>query len=135
MQHEIGDVLLSWENEALLAIKNLGPDKYEVVFPSVSILAEPPVAVVDQNAEAHGTTEVAKAYLEFLYTPEGQTIAAKNFYRPSDTGSVDPKLLEQFPKIDLFTIDDVFGGWSKAQPKHFGEGGEFDAIAEKMGEN
>jgi sulfate transport system substrate-binding protein len=134
VQHEIGDVLISWENEALLATKNLGADKYEVVFPSISILAEPPVTVVDKNAEANGTTEVAEAYLKFLYTSEGQTLAAKNFYRPSDSGVVDPKLLEQFPKIELFTVNDVFGGWAKAQATHFGEGGEFDKIAEKMGE-
>jgi sulfate transport system substrate-binding protein len=112
----------------------LGPDKYEVVFPSVSILAEPPVTVVGKYAEANRTTEVAEAYLKFLYTQEGQTLAAKNFYRPSDSGLVDPKLLAQFPKIELFTIDDVFGGWASAHAKHFGEGGEFDKIAEAMGE-
>ncbi len=134
VQHEIGDVLLSWENEAFLAIKNLGPDKYEVVTPSLSVLAEPSVAVVDKNAQSHGATAVAEAYLKFLYTPEGQTIAAKNFYRPRDTGTVDAALLKQFPEIELFTVDSVFGGWSAVHKKHFADGGEFDAIAEKMGQ-
>jgi len=135
VQHEIGDVLLSWENEAFLAIKNLGPEKYEMVTPSVSILAEPSVAVVDKNAEKHGTTEVATEYLKYLYSPQGQQIAAKHFYRPRDTGAVDAKALKQFPEIELFTIDDVFGGWAKATKTHFADGGTFDAVAEAMGEN
>jgi len=135
VQHEIGDVLLSWENEAFLAIQNLGPDKYEMVTPSISILAEPPVTVVDVNAKRHGTTDAARAYLKFLYTPEGQAIAAKHFYRPSDSGAVDAELLKRFPEIELFTVDEEFGGWAKAHAKHFADGGEFDLIAEKMGEN
>jgi sulfate transport system substrate-binding protein len=135
VQHEIGDVLLSWENEAFLAIKNLGPDKYEMITPSVSILAEPSVAVVDENAEKHGTTKVATAYLEYLYSPEGQGIAVKNFYRPRNTDAVDAEVLKQFPNIELFTIDEVFGGWAKATEKHFKDGGTFDAVAEAMGEN
>lgn len=135
VQHEVGDVLLSWENEAFLAIKNLGPDKYEMITPSVSILAEPSVAVVDENAAKHGTTEVATEYLKYLYSPEGQRIAAKNFYRPRDKGAVDAEVLKQFPQIELFTIDDVFGGWAKATETHFADGGTFDTVAEAMGEN
>jgi sulfate transport system substrate-binding protein len=135
VQHEIGDVLLSWENEAFLAIKNLGPDKYEMVTPSVSILAEPSVAVVDKNAEKHDTTEVATEYLKYLYSPQGQQIAAKHFYRPRDSGAVDATMLKQFPQIELFTIDEVFGGWAKATKTHFADGGTFDAVAEAMGEN
>jgi sulfate transport system substrate-binding protein len=135
VQHEVGDVLLSWENEAFLAIKKLGPDKYEIITPSVSILAEPSVAVVDSNAEKHGTTEVATAYLEYLYSPKGQRIAAKNFYRPRDASVVGDEILKQFPDIELFTIDEAFGGWAKATEKHFKDGGTFDAVAEAMGEN
>lgn len=126
VQRGIGDVLLAWENEAYLAVNELGEDAVEIVVPSLSILAEPSVAIVDKNAAAKGTTEVAKAYLEYLYTKEGQNIAAKNYYRPRD-----PQVLEAhskiFPKLDLVTIDD-FGGWSKAQPQHFGDGGIFDQI-------
>ena len=129
-QKELGDVLIAWENEAYLVQDEFGKDNYEIVVPSISIRAEPPVAVVDKNAEAHGTTEVARAYLEYLYSPEGQTIAAKNHYRPSHPKLVtDKALVDAFPKIDLVTIDDpLFGGWGKAQPKHFGEGGIFDQI-------
>jgi sulfate transport system substrate-binding protein len=134
VQHEIGDVLLSWENEAFLAIKNLGSDRYEMITPSVSILAEPPVAVVDKNAEAHGTTDVAEAYLKFLYSPRGQEIVAKNFYRPSEPSLVDKDVLKQFPEVELFKLDDVFGGWKKAHAIHFADGGEFDKIAEEIGQ-
>jgi sulfate transport system substrate-binding protein len=127
VERGIGDVLLAWENEALLAIKELGPDKFEIVAPSVSILAEPPVTVVDRNAKKHGTEAVAKAYLEFLYTKEGQEIEAQNYYRPRKS-EVAAKYRAQFPQVALFTIDEVFGGWSKAQPTHFGDGGVFDQI-------
>jgi sulfate transport system substrate-binding protein len=126
-QRGIGDVLLSWENEAYLARNELGKDKVEVVTPSISILAEPPVSVVDSVAAKHGTTAIAKAYLEFLYSSEGQEIAARNYYRPR-LASVAAKYADRFPKIGLFTIDQVFGGWQKAQAKHFNEGGVFDKI-------
>jgi sulfate/thiosulfate transport system substrate-binding protein len=126
-QRGIGDVLLSWENEAYLALNELGKDKVEVVTPSISILAEPPVSVVDQIAAKHGTTEVARAYLQFLYTPEGQEIAARNYYRPR-LAAVAAKYAARFPKVNLFTIDDTFGGWQKAQKRHFDDGGVFDKI-------
>jgi sulfate/thiosulfate transport system substrate-binding protein len=126
-QRGIGDVLLAWENEALLSLKELGKDKFELVVPSVSILAEPPVSVVDKNASRRGTATVAKAYLEFLYSAEGQEIAARNFYRPRSK-EVSAKYQNQFPKIELFTIDEVFGGWQKAQKKHFDDGGIYDQI-------
>ena len=128
VQRGIGDVLLAWENEAMLAIKELGSGKVEMVVPSVSILAEPPVALVDKNAEAHGATEVAKAYLEYLYTPAGQKLAAKHYYRPSDPSLVDPVAMKQFPELTLFTVKDVFGTWREAHEKHFKEGGVFDSI-------
>jgi sulfate/thiosulfate transport system substrate-binding protein len=127
VQRGIGDVLLSWENEAFLAVNELGKDKFEVVIPSVSILAEPPVAVVDKVAARRGTTEIAKAYLEYLYTDEGQEIAAKNFYRPRSE-KIFAKYANQFPKINLFTIDELFGGWTKTQKTHFADGGTFDKI-------
>ena len=123
----IGDVLLAWENEAYLSLKEFGPDKFDVVYPPTSILAEPPVAVVDKVAEKHGTRAVAQAYLEYLYSPEGQDIAARNFYRPSDP-AVAAKYASHFPKLTLFTIDDTFGGWAKAQKTHFADGGVFDQI-------
>lgn len=126
VQRGIGDVLLTWENEGYLALNELGPDKYEIVYPSLSILAEPPVAVVDKYAEVHGTKAVATAYLQYLYTKEGQEIAAKNFYRPRDA-EVFKKYEKTFPKIKLVTIED-FGGWTKAQPEHFNDGGIFDKI-------
>jgi sulfate/thiosulfate transport system substrate-binding protein len=126
-QRGIGDVLLAWENEALLSLKELGKEKFELVVPSVSILAEPPVSVVDKNANRRGTATVAKAYLEFLYSAEGQEIAARNFYRPRSK-EVAAKYQNQFPKIELFTIDEVFGGWQKAQKKHFDDGGVYDQI-------
>ena len=127
VQRGIGDVLLAWENEAFLAINELGKDKFEIVMPSVSILAEPPVAVVDKVTARRGTQEVAKAYLEYLYSQEGQEIAAKNYYRPQ-LESVAKKYEQQFPKVSLITIDDEFGGWQKAQKKHFADGGIFDQI-------
>ncbi len=123
-----GDVLLAWENEAFLALKeDGGADKFDIVVPSLSILAEPPVAVVDKNAEKKGTTEIATAYLNHLYSPAGQEIAAKNFYRPRDE-KVAAKYANQFPKLDLVTIDKDFGGWKTAQPKFFNDGGVFDQI-------
>ncbi len=123
----IGDVLIAWENEALLAIKEYGADKFEVVSPSVSILAEPTVSVVDRVADRKGTRKLAQAYLEFLYSPEGQDIAGKNFYRPRSKDAA-AKYSTAFPKIELFTIDEVFGGWQKAQKTHFNDGGTFDQI-------
>ena len=123
----IGDVLLAWENEAHLAIKEFGADKFDIVYPPTSILAEPPVSVVDKVVDKRGTRAVATAYLEYLYSPEGQEIAARNFYRPIDP-AVAAKYAANFPKINLFTIDDVFGGWTKAQKTHFADGGVFDQI-------
>jgi sulfate/thiosulfate-binding protein len=127
VQRGIGDVLLAWENEAFLAINELGPDQVEIVVPSSSILAQPPVAVIDKNVDDHGTRKVAEAYLEYLYTPEAQEIAAKNFYRPIDK-AVAAKYKSQFPDIPMVTIDDTFGGWQEAQKKHFADGGIFDQI-------
>jgi sulfate/thiosulfate-binding protein len=128
-QRGIGDVLLAWENEAFLAIDELGPDKFEVIVPSLSIKAEPPVAIVDKVVDAKGTRKVAEAYLNFLYTPPAQKLIAHNYYRPSDPKSADPKDLERFAELKLVSIDDpLFGGWAKAQPKHFDEGGIFDQI-------
>jgi sulfate/thiosulfate transport system substrate-binding protein len=127
VQREIGDVLIAWENEAFLSIKELGPDKVEIVVPSISILAEPPVAVVDKVVDKKGTTPVAEAYLKYLYTPEGQEIAAKNYYRPR-MESVAKKYASTFPKLKLVTVDGVFGGWQKAQKKFFVDGGIFDQI-------
>jgi sulfate transport system substrate-binding protein len=123
----IGDVFISWENEALLAIKELGPDKFDIVVPSLSILAEPPVAVVDKNVDKKGTRAVAQAYLEFLYTPEAQEIIASNYYRPINK-DVAAKYAKQLVPVKLFTIDEVFGGWSKVQNAHFGDGGVFDQL-------
>ncbi len=123
----IGDVLIAWENEALLSMKELGKGGLEIVMPSLSILAEPPVTWVDRVVGRHGTRVIAEAYLRYLYTPEGQEIAAKNYYRPR-MESVAQKYAETFPKINLFTIDEVFGGWQKAQKTHFSEGGIFDQI-------
>jgi sulfate transport system substrate-binding protein len=127
VQRGIGDVLLAWENEAFLAMQALGKDQVEIVVPSMSILAEPPVAVVDKNVDEHGTRKVAEAYLQFLYSPEGEEIAAKNFYRPTDP-TVAAKYKSQFPEIPMVTIDDTFGGWQEAQKKHFADGGIFDQI-------
>ena len=127
VQRGIGDVLLAWENEAFLSIKELGPDKVDIVVPSLSILAEPPVTVVDKVVDKKGTRAVAEAYLEYLYTAEGQEIAAKNYYRPR-LEAVAKKYASVFPKISLITIDEVFGGWQKAQKAHFADGGVFDLI-------
>jgi len=127
VQRGIGDVLLAWENEAFLAINELGKDKFEIVVPSLSILAEPPVALVDKVVDRHGTRAVAQAYLEYLYTEEGQEIAARQYYRPR-LESVAKKHEQQFPKVNLVTIDDAFDGWQKAQKTHFADKGIFDQI-------
>ena len=127
VQRGQGDVLLSWENDAYFAVKQFGADQYEIVTPPVSILAEPVVAVLDVNAAKHGTTKEAEAYLRYLYTPEGQEIVAKYFFRPR-LPSVAQKYATAFPKLKLFTIDKVFGGWTKAQATHFADGGVFDQI-------
>ncbi|MGQ2970749.1 sulfate transporter subunit [Rhizobium sp. TH135] len=128
-QREIGDVLISWENEAYLAGKEFGADQFDIVTPSLSILAEPPVAVVDVNVDKKGTRKQAEAYLNYLYSAEGQALAAKHFYRPSRPDLVAAGSGPELPKLDLVTIDDpLFGGWAKAQPEHFGEGGVFDQI-------
>jgi sulfate transport system substrate-binding protein len=126
----LGDVLLSWENEAGLVLKEFGPEKFEVVYPPVSVLAEPPVAVVDKVVDKRGTREVATAYLEYLYSAEGQDIAGKNFYRPTDPKAA-AKYAKQFPTIKLFNINDTFGGWTVAQKTHFADGGVFDQIYTK----
>jgi len=128
VEREIGDVLLAWENEAFLSINELGPDKLEIVVPSLSILAEPPVAVVDKNVEKKGTREIATAYLEYLYSEEGQRIAAENYYRPR-LAAVAAEFADQFPALDLITVDE-FGGWQEAQRKFFSDGGIFDQIYE-----
>jgi sulfate/thiosulfate-binding protein len=127
VQRGIGDVLVGWENEAILSLKESGKGEFEIVVPSMSILAEPPVAVVDKVVKRRGTETVAKAYLEYLYTSEGQEIAAKRHYRPRDPAVAD-KYAADFPKLELFTIDEVFGGWQKAQKAHFADGGSFDQI-------
>jgi sulfate transport system substrate-binding protein len=127
VQHEIGDVLLAWENEAHLALKEFGVDKFEIITPSLSILAEPPVAVVDKNAKRHGTLTVAQVYLEYLYSNEGQEIAAKNFYRARNQ-AIAAKYASQFAQLKLVTVDGELGGWQKAQQKFFGDGGIFDQI-------
>ncbi len=123
----IGDVLLAWENEAFLAINELGPDKFEIVVPSVSILAEPSVTVVEGNAKKHGTLKIAKAYLDYLYSPAGQRLVAKHYYRPVTPELAEPADVARFPKVDLFTIDSL-GGWQKAQSAHFDDGGVFDQL-------
>lgn len=128
VQRGIGDVLLAWENEAFLAVNEFGTDRFEIVVPSTSILAEPPVTVVDGNAAAHGALEVAQAYLEFLYSPVGQRLVAKHYYRPVTAEHADPNDLKRFPSVDLLTIDGDFGGWQQAQSKHFNDGGMFDTI-------
>jgi len=128
VQRGIGDVLLAWENEAFLAQEELGPDKFEIVVPKLSILAEPSVALVDKNADKHGTREVAEAYLKYLYSPEGQKIAAKHYYRPRNPESADPADIARFPKLELVTIQSAFGSWDKAQTEHFADGGIFDQI-------
>jgi len=130
VERGIGDVFISWENEAFLALKELGPDKFEIVVPSVSILAEPPVTLVDEVADKRKTRAVALGYLEYLYSDEGQDIAGKHYYRPTSPKYVE-KYAKQFPKVNLFKIDDVFGGWQKAQKEHFADGGTFDQIYTK----
>ncbi len=128
-QRGIGDVLLAWENEAFLTLNELGDDQFDIVVPSLSILAEPPIAVVDANVDAKGTRKAAEAYLRYLYAPEGQAIAAKHFYRPRKPESAAPEDIARFPQLDLVTVDDPqFGGWAKVQPTHFGDGGVFDQI-------
>jgi sulfate/thiosulfate-binding protein len=124
-QRGIGDVLVGWESDAFLSIKQAGPGEYEIVLPSLSILAEPPVAVVDKNVDKHGTRALATAYLEYLYTPEAQDVIAQNFYRPVDP-AVQAKYADKFPKLEMVTIDGAFGGWAKAQPEFFGIGGILD---------
>lgn len=127
MERGIGDVLLAWENEAFLAVNELGKDKFEIIVPSVSILAEPPVAVVDKVVDKKGTREVAQAYLEYLYTEEGQELAAKHYFRPRSQ-SVMTKYADKYPEVELFTIDEVFGSWQNAQKTHFADQGIFDEI-------
>ena len=127
VQRGQGDVLLAWENEAFLAVNELGKDKFEIVVPSLSILAEPPVTVVDKVVDKKGTRKLAEEYLKYLYTPEGQEIAAKHYYRPRDK-KVAAKYAKVFPKVKFVTIDDTFGGWRKAQKTHFADGGVFDQI-------
>jgi sulfate/thiosulfate transport system substrate-binding protein len=127
VERGLGDVLIAWENDALLSLKEFGSDKFEIVYPSISVLAEPPVSVVDQVVDRKGTREVATAYLEYLYSPAGQEIAAQNFYRPRSP-EVAEKYHQQFPKVDLFTVDELFGGWTKAQKTFFDDGGVFDQI-------
>jgi sulfate/thiosulfate transport system substrate-binding protein len=127
VERGVGDVLLAWENEAFLALREFGKDKFEIVAPSVSILAEPPLSVVDAVADRKGTRAVAEAYLRYWYSKEGQEIAARNSYRPRDP-EIANEYENSFAKVELFTVNDVFGGWSKAQKEHFGEGGIFDQI-------
>lgn len=130
VERGLGDVLITWENEAFLSVNELGKDKFEIVVPSVSILAEPPVTVVDSVVDKKGTRKVVEAYLEYLYSDEGQEIAAKNYYRPRNE-TIAAKYTSQFPQIKLFTIDEIFGGWSKAQNEHFSDEGIFDQIYTK----
>ena len=127
VQREIGDVLLAWENEAILSIQEFGTDKFDIVFPPISILAEPPVAIVDRVVDRRKTREVAEAYLQFLYTKTGQELAAKHHYRPRDA-EIAEKYADKFPPLHLFVLDDVFGSWQQAQEKHFVDGGMFDKI-------
>lgn len=127
VERGVGDVLITWENEAFLALKEYGAEKFEIVIPSLSILAEPPVAVVDKVVVKRGTRQIAEAYLQYLYSDEGQEIAAKHFYRPTNE-NVATKYAAQFPKLELFRIDDAFGGWKKAHEEHFSDGGHFDQI-------
>ena len=131
VQRGLGDVLITWENEALLAIDELGAGKVEIVVPSISVLAEPPVAVIDRNAQKHGTLEVANAYLQFLYSPQGQALAAKHYYRPQQTEHAAQEDLDRFSELELFTVRDEFGGLEQAHSKHFADGGLFDSIYQK----
>ena len=127
-QRGLGDVLITWENEAFLSLKEFGDENFDIVVPSISILAEPPVTVVDVNAREHGTETVAKAYLEYLYSPAGQKIVAKYFYRPFKPEFADKADLDRLPKLPLFKIDEVFGSWPEATATHFADGGIFDQI-------
>ena len=127
VERGIGDVLIAWENEAYLAVNELGPDKFDIVIPSISILAEPPVAVVERDADRHGTNKVAEEYLKYLYSDEGQEIIARNYYRPRNP-QIAQKYADKLKPVNLFTIKDVFGGWKAAQKKHFADGGTFDQI-------
>lgn len=128
VQRSIGDVLLAWENEAFLAVNELGPDKFDIVVPSISMLAEPPVTIVDKWVDAHGTREAAEGYVEYLYSPVGQRLAAKHYYRPVEPEHADPQDLKRFPEVERIRIDEAFGGWQKAQEEHFADGGLFDQI-------
>ena len=128
IERGIGDVLIAWENEAYLALKELGPDKFDLITPSLSILTEPPVSIVDKVVDKRGTRKLATAYLEYLYSPEGQTLAGENYYRPRDP-KIAAKYAKQFAPVKLFTIDEVFGGWTTAQKVHFADGGVFDQIS------
>jgi sulfate/thiosulfate-binding protein len=132
-QRGLGDVLIAWENDAFLASEEFGKDQFEIVAPSLSILAEPPISLVDANADAKGTRKVAEAYLQFLYTPTAQAIIAKNYFRPAHPEFADPADLKRFPKLDLVTVDGAFGGWKRAQATHFADGGVFDQI-QKQGQ-
>lgn len=127
VQRNLGDVLLAWENEAYLSINELGKDKFEIITPSLSMLAEPPVSWVDKNTEKHKTTAIAKAYLEYLYSPVGQDLVGKHYYRPRSAAAAK-KYANQFGKVSLVSVDKVFGGWQKAQKTHFNDGGIFDQI-------
>jgi sulfate transport system substrate-binding protein len=127
VQRSIGDVLLAWENEALLALREMGVDAFDIVRPSVSVLAEPPVALIDSVVDRKGTRAIAEAYLDYLYTAEGQDIVARNFFRPTDA-TVAARYAEQFPEMRLFTVDEVFGGWARAQAEHFADGGIYDRL-------
>ena len=131
VERGLGDVLIAWENEAQLAVNEIGKDKFEIVVPSASILAEPTVAVVDKNVDKKGTRAVAEAYLQYLYTEEGQDIAGKHFYRPAVSDKAKAKYAKQFPKLNLFTINDAFGGWDKAAKDHFADNASFDQIYTK----
>lgn len=127
VERGLGDVLLAWENEALISLKEWGPDKFDIVAPSLSILTEPPVAVVDKVADRRGTRKVAEEYLKYLYSDEGQEIIAKNYYRPINP-KIAAKYASQYPKLNLITVDNTFGGWQKAQKDHFSDGGSFDQL-------
>jgi len=131
VQRGMGDALLAWENEAFLAVREMAKDEFEIVVPSVSILAEPSVALVDRVVDKRGTRQVAEAYLEYLYSPVGQTAAAKHYYRPRDLKAVPEECAKRFPKVELFTVDEVFGGWNKAQAEHFDDGRVFDQISKR----
>lgn len=131
VQRKIGDVFIAWENEAFLAVEQLGKGEFEIIVPSVSILAEPPVAIVDKNVDRKGTRSLAEAYLQYLYTDEAQHLAAKHFYRPANK-KIGEEYQNKFPQLTLFTVDDVFGGWNNAQKTHFSDGGKFDHILTKL---